>query len=669
MARKRKIIHKATRAEKKRHKKQAAVAATVREMTDQRPRGPLRTLAYWAAVAAVWSFILGLLGFLYLAHDLPDLDNLPKPGVADQAIVVKAGNGTTLVRYGPVYGAFLPYAQIPDSMTQAIIAVEDRRFMTHNGFDGRGFLRALWQNIAAGRVRAGGSTLTQQLAKNMFLSSERTIRRKAQELLLAFWLETKFSKQDILTLYLNRIYFGGGAYGIDAAARKFFGHSANRLTIGEAAMLAGLVQAPSRLAPHINPDGAWKRGKLVLDSMARADMLTNDAAGHLKTRPPKVIIPAVGQDVRYFTDWIRSRISNTLGPSNRSLVIYTTLDPAAQTAAAGALSRGIMGEGQQRRASQGAVVALDHDGAVRAMVGGVHYRQSQYNRAALAQRQPGSAFKLFPYLAALEAGINPDDLYTDKPVQLDGWSPKNYDGNNHGSMTVAEAFARSINTVAVEISEKTGRSKVVAMAKRLGIKSRINPVASLPLGTEEVSVLDLASAYATVANGGHRAAPYGILEITDLDGQVLYRRPRPALRPVLTFETARTMTEMLTGVVRFGSGKNARIDRPVAGKTGTSQDNRDALFAGFSSDLTCVVWVGNDDDTPMRSVTGGGLPARIWADFMIEAHAGHPVRPLLADAGLYHDMQGGPEGQPGDSTPPVRKKKKKRSLWDRLFGS
>ncbi len=665
MARKRKIIHKATRSDKKRFINKADKKA----MDPFAPSRPLlRKISYWSAVFGIWSIIFGIIGFLYLAHDLPDLDDLPQPGAGDQAIVVKASNGTTLVRYGPVYGSFLPYQQIPDSMTQAIIAIEDRRFLSHSGFDSRGFFRAMWQNITSGKIRAGGSTLTQQLAKNMFLSSERTMTRKARELLLAFWLEVKFSKQDILTLYLNRIYFGGGAYGIDAASRKFFGHSANHLSIPEAAMLAGLVQAPSRLAPHINADGAWARGQIVLGRMARENMLTENAATNLKQRPPTIIIPAVGQDVRYFTDWISSRITNTLGPTGRSVIIYTTLDPAAQSAAASALDRGISGEGKKRNASQGAIIAIDPDGAVRAMVGGVHYAKNQYNRAAHAQRQPGSAFKLFSYLTAIENGLEPDDIYIDEPITVDKWSPKNYSGKYSGKMTAAEAFARSINTIAVKISEETGRDKIVTMAKRLGISSSIKPVASLPLGTEEVSVLDLAGAYAAIANGGHRSKPYGILEITNLDGQVLYRRPRPALRPVLTYETASTMAGMLQGVVQFGSGKNAKIDRPVAGKTGTSQDNRDAVFAGFSSDLICVVWVGNDDDTPMKAVTGGGLPARIWANFMIEAHAGHPVRPLLVDAGLYRGMQGGPEGQPGEKVEPAKKKKKKRGFWARLFG-
>jgi penicillin-binding protein 1A len=634
--------------------------------TDAAPRkSRIRRVFYGLSVMAVWGFMLGLITLGFLALDLPDLDNLPAPGAADQAVVIKAANGATLVTQGPIYGDWVPASEAPDALVRAFLAVEDRYFFEHGGIDFRGLARALVSNVQAGRVRAGGSTITQQLAKNLFLSNERTLKRKAQELLLAFWLEQKFTKEQILTLYLNRVYFGGGAYGIDAASRKFFGHSATTLSVAEAAMLAGLVKAPSSLAPHINPEGAWDRARVVLGAMADTGALTPDAAEKIRQQPPRIMGAISGRDVRYFTDWVLTQ-ADTVAPASRgkSLVIYTTLDPGVQRAAAMALERGLEGEGAKRGASQGAVVALDHDGAVRALVGGANYGKSQYNRAVQALRQPGSAFKLFSYLAGLEAGIGPNERYVDREIDIDGWSPKNYTGLFSGEMPVHEAFARSINTIAVQVAEQSGRENVAAMAKRLGITTPVMPLASLPLGTEEVKLLDLAGAYAAVANGGFEAHPYGIVEITTLEGQVIYRRTPVNPRAVLTGRVVEDMSEMLGEVVRTGSGRNARIDRPVGGKTGTSQDSRDAVFAGFTSDMTAAVWVGNDDGTPMKDVTGGGLPARIWADFMIEAHAGTPVRPLLADAGLFRAA-----ANDEDAHADLKERKKKKSFLSRLFGT
>lgn len=591
---------------------------------------------YWGTVGVIWGTICATFALLYLAHDMPDVENLHPPGIADPAIVVKGANGATLVRTGPVNGDWIPYSQIPDNMVRALLAIEDRSFFQHLGVDGKGLARAAYENVRKGRVSAGGSTITQQLAKNLFLTSRQTIKRKAQELLLAFWLERTFDKQEILELYLNRVYFGGGTYGIDAASRKYFGHGATALTVSESAMLAGLLKAPSRLAPHINPDGAWDRAKLVLGAMADVGALTEAAAERLAARPPQIRSDGVGSHVRHFTDWVTSR-AVSLAPKarGRSLVIYTTLDPAMQRSAYEATARHIAGEGQQKKASEVALIAMDHDGAVRAMIGGTSYGKSQYNRAILAKRQPGSAFKLFAYLAAMESGLKPTDRRVDAPITIEGWSPKNYSGRHHGEMTIREAFARSVNTIAVQVAEDTGRERVQAMAKRLGITTPVEPIASLPLGTEEVRLVDLASAYASVASGGFSADAYAISEITSLEGEVLYRRPLKRPIAVLSRPVANQAVDMLTAVVAWGSGNTARIDRPAAGKTGTSQDSRDAVFVGFTSDITAAIWVGNDNGAPMADVTGGGLPARIWSDFMIEAHAGAPVRPLLSDAGLF----------------------------------
>lgn len=647
---------KKTRAANRSSNKPAGTTAAKRSLFGK--------IIYYGAAAGVWLFILGVIAIAFLSLDLPDLDNPPQPGAGETAIIVKAANGATLVRQGPTYGDWISYTETPKTLINAFLAVEDRHFFDHAGIDVRGLARAVFTNVLAGGVRSGGSTITQQLAKNLFLTNQRTMKRKAQELLLAFWLEQKFTKKQILTLYLNRVYFGGGAYGVDAASRKYFGHSARELSTAESAILAGLVKAPSRYAPHINPEGAWKRARVVLGTMAETNAITEQAAEKIKGQPPVIKQAAAGRDVRFFTDWIAGQ-ARALVPtkSGESLIIYTTLDPSVQRAAAMALDRGLNGEGKERGANEGALVAIDHDGAVRAMVGGSDYAKTQYNRAVQARRQPGSAFKLFTYLAALESGLKPTDRYIDEKVTVGDWSPKNYNGQFNGEMSAGEAFARSINTVAVQINEETGRDRVASMAKRLGISTNVSPVPSLPLGTEEVKLIDLASTYAAIANGGHLAPAYSIVEITSLEGEVLYRRtPKPPIA-ALAYPTVKSMTEMLTSVVRWGSGRNASIDRPAAGKSGTTQDNRDAVFAGFTSDMTAAVWVGNDDNSPMKAVTGGGLPARIWADFMLEAHVGQSVRPLLADAGIYSAAA---ETQP--SVIPQTKKKKKGFL-ERIFGN
>ena len=629
----------------------------------------MRRIFYYGTAAGIWGLIFGIVGIGLLSLDMPDLDNPPQPGAADTAVIVKAANGATLVRRGPSYGDWIQYSETPTALVKAFLAVEDRHFFSHSGVDARGLARAFLANVKAGGVRAGGSTLTQQLAKNLFLTNERTIKRKVQELLLALWLEQKFTKEQILTLYLNRVYFGGGAYGIDAASRKYFGHSARTLSVAEAAVIAGLVKAPSRYAPHINPGGSWERARIVLSAMAETGAITPAAARKIKNQAPTLRQAAAGRDVRYFTDWVEMQ-ARTLAPEakGKSLIIHSTIDPGIQRAAAMSLERGLAGEGKRRGASQGAIVAIDHDGAVRAMVGGGDYGKSQYNRAVQAERQPGSAFKLFSYLAALEKGLRKTDRFTDEKITIDGWSPKNYNGKFNGEMSAQEAFARSINTVAVQISEEVGREKVAAMARRMGITTGVQPVASLPLGTEEVRLIDLASAYAAVANGGHLAPAYGIVEIATLEGEVIYRRTPTAPVPVLAYPTVKNITDMLKSVVLWGSGKNAAIDRPAAGKSGTSQDSRDAVFAGFTSDMTTAVWVGNDNGAPMNAVTGGGMPARIWADFMLEAHVGQPVRPLLADAGIYAAAAEFQHGEQREQAPPKEQPKKKKGFFKRLFG-
>lgn len=590
-------------------------------------RGRLRRVAYWSGVSGVWSLIAGSGLVIYLAQDLPDISDLPPPGREQSAVVLAAG-GKRLATYGSIYGDWLDYPDLPEALILALLSVEDRRFFEHRGVDVFGVARAAMTNISAGRVRAGGSTITQQLAKNLFLTPDQTVKRKAQELLLALWLEAEFSKEQILTIYLNRVYFGSGTYGVDAAARKYFDHSARRLSLAEAALLAGLVQAPSAYAPTRNLDRARARAEVVLGAMVDAGYLTEAAATRAIENPAPVAADAIGGHVRYFTDWVVDRLSAMDLPRNKPLLVYTSLNPTVQEAAAQALTK-TLPAASDAAAPQGAIVALSPDGAVQAMVGGRSYGESQFNRAAQARRQPGSAFKPFVYLAALEAGLDPDTVMEDAPITIESWSPENFTGAYAGPVRLGEAFARSLNTVAVRVSERAGREAVRSIAKRLGIESDLPPHPSLALGTGDLSPLELVGAYAPFANGGRRARPYAIIEVSTLGGEILYRyRPEPGAQ-VVAPDDLEAMQRMMRRVVQTGTGQAARIDRPAAGKTGTSQNYRDAWFVGFTRDLVAGVWVGHDEGRAMEGVTGGGLPARIWADFMIDAHLGRPPRPLL----------------------------------------
>lgn len=611
------------------------------EKQPNRPRRRIVRIAYWGAVACIWLTIFGVFAFVWIAHDLPDLSDLPPPG-GEAIIRIEAASGATIARYGPIYGDWLEYADLPEPMVLALLAIEDRRFFRHGAVDPFGILRAVVTNIRHGGLRAGGSTLTQQLAKNLFLSSERSLKRKAQELLMAIWLERQFSKQQILTLYLNRVYFGAGTYGIDAASRTFFGHEARRLDLSEAAMLAGLVKAPSRLAPIVHYEAALARSRVVLDAMVDTGFITREAADRARTRPPKLAADAAGPDIRYFTDWARAEADRLSGAGNRPLIIRTTLDLTAQSAAERVIDSRLAGEGGEREAGQAALIALSPEGAILAMMGGRSYGESQYNRVTQARRQPGSAFKPILYLAGFEAGLRPDMVYVDGPVDIEGWQPRNFNGRYAGEMTLHDAFARSVNTIAVKVAQFAGIGRVIDTARRLGVRSPLQPVPSLALGASGLTLLELGVVYAEICNGGLRADPYAIVEIRTPKGEVLYRYRPDEPERLIDADDARALGRMMEAVIREGTGKAAKIDRPAAGKTGTSQDHRDALFVGCSGDLVAGVWVGNDDERPMTSVSGGGLPARIWSDFMIDAHIGRPPRPLLFEDAAQSSSRGGP---------------------------
>uniref|UniRef100_UPI000E65F4B5 transglycosylase domain-containing protein n=1 Tax=Desertibaculum subflavum TaxID=2268458 RepID=UPI000E65F4B5 len=599
-----------------------------------RGRRILWRLAGWAFVLAIWAAVgaAALIGFF--AYDLPDVERLNRVE-RQPSLTLVAADGSTVGTYGDLYGDMLTPREIPEVMKRAVVAIEDHRFYGHFGLDPLGLVRAIYVNFRAGRLAQGGSTITQQLAKNVFLTPERSLKRKVQEAMLALWLEHRFSKDQILAMYLNRIYFGAGTWGIDAAAQRYFAKSARQVTLAEAAMVAGLVKAPSRYSPTADLKRAQARASVVIDRMAEEGLIRPEAAARAKAAPAELAASRQpSRNARYFADWAADMVDDFAGRGFNDLVVVTTLDPRLQQAAEATLTQIMEQEGPKADAAQAALVALSPDGAVKAMVGGLGYRDSAFNRATQAKRQPGSAFKLFVYLAGFEAGLRPDDLMFDGPMSIGGWTPRNYEGKYFGEVTLREAFTRSLNTVAVQLSERAGLPRVIDVAHRLGINEAIPANASIALGTKEVSLTELTGAFAVMANGGRGVIPYGITEVRTREGRVVYRRQGGGPGRVLDPGVHADMQTLLAAVVQSpnGTGYAARLDRPAFGKTGTTQDNRDAWFVGYTPDLVAGVWVGNDDDSPMKRVTGGSIPARLWKTFMMEALKGTaPSAPVVAE--------------------------------------
>ena len=621
---------------KSQKKKTSPSKKSSRKKVTLKSRGPkywLRKLIYWGLVAGVWAFIAFLVVLGTFAYDLPNPSGLNLAAQTGR-ITVLDRLGNSLNTQGTAAGKPITLDEVPEHMKQAVIATEDRRFYSHFGIDPIGLTRAMVTNVLAGRIVQGGSTLTQQLAKNAFLTHERSIKRKVQEALLAIWLERHYSKDEILTFYLNRVYLGGGAYGLDAASRRYFGHAPSKLSVMESAMIAGLLKAPSRYAPSADLKRSRERGNVVLANMRAVGYL--DENGVAQAKAEKIRIQSRSATLpssRYFTDWVLDSLTDYIGETDRPLVVRTSIDPVMQAGAARALKRHLDASGKTVNASQGAIVILDDDGAVRAMVGGRSYAESQYNRAILAQRQPGSAFKSFVYAAAFNEGLSPDTVMRDSPITLDGWSPRNYNKEFRGEVDLRTAFAKSINTVAVKLSERAGRQKVINMAHRLGITSDIPAHPSLALGTADVGVLEIAQAYVPFANGGNGVMAYGIIDITMDDGTVLYSRSG-GLGQVLSSRLVTQMADVFQETVKVGTGRLAAIKgRTVRGKTGTSQDFRDAWFVGFADGLTTTVWIGNDNASPMKRVSGAGLPAKVWRDTMVTALKDREVRSYPPSAG------------------------------------
>jgi penicillin-binding protein 1A len=582
-------------------------------------RSPLQALFYWTLVLGVWAVIF-IVGFLAVfATDLPDTSTLydvkrqPSISYLDRSGALVAVRGTQ--ESPPV-----DIDQLPPYVPAAFVAIEDRQFYHHFGFNPWGMVRAEFYNLTHhGATLQGGSTITQQLARNLFLTPTQSIRRKAQELILAVWLETKFSKKQILALYLNRVNFGGGAYGIEAASQRYFNKPAAQLTLGEAALLAATMKGPSRYNPAANGDRAAKRATSVLNAMVETGAITPAQRDAAFAAPVRVSATLASQRAQYFTDWLDGQVRALLGKEpTEDLVVETTLDLPIQAAAEQSVRAGVTAHTAQG-VQQSALVALDGEGRIRAYVGGEAYADSQFDRATQAQRQAGSSFKPFVYLTAMEAGHTPSEQVVDEPITINGWSPKNFEGKYLGAITLETALAQSINTVAVRLANEVGTSNVAATAHRLGITSQIQTDPSMALGAVEVTPLEMAEAYDAFANGGYRIHAYGIERIRTASGQVLYDHSvdKPQPQAAIGQPSLSEMTLMLRQVVAAGTGARAKIaGYDLAGKTGTTSDYRDAWFVGYTGGFVTAVWVGRDDNTPMKRVTGGGAPAEIWRAFM-----------------------------------------------------
>ncbi len=607
----------------------AARSETARRAAADKPQG---RFGWWIKRLAVWGGALALLGALFIGlavafavRSMPSYYQLKATQNA-QTIVVRARDGTEIVELGPSFGQWLTHDEIPQVMKDAMISVEDRRYYSHFGIDPYGLTRAVYEGVTGDDRISATSTITQQLARNVFLNNNRSLDRKAREAILALALEWKFSKEQILELYLNKVYFGGGAYGVDSASRKFFSHPATDLSVAEAAIIAGLVKAPSRYSPTADVDAAVGRASVVLRLMKEqgripSNVTVDPSAVRLKEEK--------GQNsVRYFTDWALPQLDMLLPETFEPIEVWTTLDVGMQRAATAAI------QGNTPGGAQGALVSLDRDGAILALVGGTDYVETSFNRATDALRQPGSSWKLFVYLAALEAGYTPGDRVVDTPVTIDGWSPRNSSGRNVGEIDLRTAFAYSINTVAAQLGNEVGFGTVASMARRFGVTTPINTYPSMVLGSNEVRLLDMTRAFAAISAEGQSVEPYGIVKVTTAEGELLYQHQNARRSQLVADYVAAGITDLLQTAVNTGTGRAAQIGRPVAGKTGTTSSNKDGYFVGFSSGITTGVWMGRDDNARVAGLQGGTAPARAFAAYMRYAVKDRPVEEFDTDLQL-----------------------------------
>ncbi|MCC5977335.1 MAG: PBP1A family penicillin-binding protein [Salinarimonas sp.] len=613
----------------------------------RRRRSFLGRIVYGCVVLTLWAAI-ALTGLVvYHATQLPPIDRLAVPKRPPN-IEILANDGTLIANRGETGGRNVSIHDLPGHVPQAFIAIEDRRFYSHFGIDPVGIGRALATNLATGATVQGGSTITQQLAKNLFLTHERTASRKIQEAILALWLERRHGKDELLELYMNRVYFGAGAYGVEAAARRYFDKAAEELTLAEAAMLAGLVQAPSRLAPTRNPQAARDRAALVLNAMANQGFIDENRMANAMARPAEINRPLGPGTANYAADYVMDVLDDFIGAVQQDVIVHTTIDLGLQQAAEASLIAELSEQGERFGVEQGAIVSLRPDGAIKALVGGKDYAQSQFNRAVAARRQPGSAFKPFVYLAAMERGLTPDTIREDRPIRLGDWSPENFSRDFRGPVTLREALSLSLNTVAVSLGMEVGVREVISVAQRLGIRSALQANASIALGTSEVTPLELTGAYATFANGGTGVIPHVITRVETASGEVLYHRVRAGLGQVIDDDTVSKMNAMMHETMVAGTGRRAALpDWQAGGKTGTSQGFRDAWFVGYTASLVTGVWIGNDDNSSTNRASGGNLPLDIWARYMERALAAEYPMPLPG-ADRWHAPR-----DPGGFAPPM----------------
>jgi penicillin-binding protein 1A len=619
-----------------------------------------KKLFYWGTVAAVWGFIAVAGIVAYYGMQLPASDTWAIPDRPANIRIV-AADGRLISNRGKMGGEAVAIHELPHYVPNAVLAIEDRRFYDHPGFDPIGIARAFVNNIAKGRITGGGSTITQQLAKNLFLTPDQNYGRKIQEVLLAIWLEQNYSKSELIELYLNRVYFGAGSYGIEAATQRYFGKSARNLSLGEAAILAGVLKAPSRLAPNKNPEGAAERARLVLNAMAEEGFISEKEANAAAIDPNKRIRTRITGTEYYVADWVETLMDSYLGIVDEDVIVRTTIDWELQKEAEFLIKEIIRKNGDERDFSQGALVAMRPDGAVQAIVGGTDYTKSQYNRAITAKRQPGSAFKPFVYLTAVENGYSPNTMVDDSPFTYKGWAPENATGKFKGRMELRDALAQSSNLVSAKLAIELGPQNVVNTAYKLGISSNIKPLPSIALGTPEISLLELTAAYAPFANGGQGIIAHVISSIETPDGQVLYSHIPSGPGQVMASDAVGKMNDMLTHAIEVGTGRKAAFGNwPVAGKTGTSQNNRDAVFVGYSARLVTGVWLGNDDGSPMQKVGGGSFPVDVWREFMQKAHSDWAVAQLPGGDGRFDQAPPEPIGQQAQNEP------QRRSIGDLL---
>jgi penicillin-binding protein 1A len=615
--------------------------------------GLIRRLIYWCIVLGIWAGI-GVAGLVfYYGSRMPSASTWAIPDRPPN-VKITSVDGSIIANRGTTGGEALALEDMSPYLPQAIVAIEDRRFYSHFGVDPLGLARAFITNLTTGHMVQGGSTLTQQLAKNLFLSPDRTLERKVQEVLLAFWLEQKYTKDQILAMYLNRVFFGSNAYGVEAASRRYFNKSARDVNLGEAALLAGLVKAPSRLSPARDPEAANARAQVVLQAMRDQGFISDDEVKTAMSQTPAKAKRYWDGAGHYVADMVMDELPSLIGDVKEDIIVDTTIDKTLEKRAEQSITDVLGKEGAKLDASQAALVSIDGTGAIRALVGGRDYADSQFNRAVKAKRQPGSSFKPFVYATALEKGLTPFTVFNDAPIRIGDWTPENYEKKYSGQVTLATALAKSLNTVAAQLVMYDGPDQVIKLAHRLGIESELQPNASIALGTSEVSLMELTGAYAAFMNGGYKATPHVIRRVTTADGsKVLYENTYDSPPRVLSEAIAANMNAMMMGVIDQGTGRSAKLPGwQAAGKTGTTQNSRDALFVGFTSNLTTGVWFGNDDGKPMKKVTGGGLPAKAWQEYMIAAHKGLSPAPLFGGGQFVNPGAPVDNGQPMASADP-----------------